>query len=232
MESIYSRTIRLIGEEAFAKLRASTVAVFGVGGVGSYAVEALARSGVGRLVLVDGDTVAPSNLNRQLIAMQSTLGMPKVEACKQRIADIDPETVVETHFCFFDASNADNFDFASYDYVVDAIDRITSKLILAEKCKQAGTPIISSMGAGNKLIPTGFEVADISQTSVCPMAKVMRRELKARGIQGVKAVYSKEEPVKVAKEEGLRKRPPGSVAFVPGVVGLTIAGEVIRELIS
>lgn len=227
----YERTIRLIGQAAFEKLRSSTVAVFGVGGVGSYAVEALARSGVGRIIIIDGDTVAQSNLNRQLIALQSTIGLSKVEACKARIADIDPSIQVETHYCFFDAETADGFDFSRCDYVVDAVDRVTSKLIIAQRCAAAGVPLISSMGAGNKLDPTAFRVADIFATSVCPLARVMRRELKARGISRLKVVYSQEKPQEVPAEEDCRKQSPASIAFVPSVAGLIIAGEVIKELI-
>ncbi|MDD3947675.1 MAG: tRNA threonylcarbamoyladenosine dehydratase [Clostridia bacterium] len=230
MDETFSRTIQLIGETAFAKLRKATVAVFGVGGVGSYTVEALARSGVGRLVLIDGDTVAESNINRQLIALHSTVGKPKVEVCRARIADIDPFIKVETHFCFFDAANTDSFDFCAYDYVVDAVDRITSKLIIIEKCRAAGVAVISAMGAGNKLDATGFRVADIFETSVCPLAKVMRRELRARGIDRLKVVYSQEEPHVVFMGSGA-KQAPASIAFVPSVAGLTIAGEVIKDLI-
>lgn len=230
MDETYSRTVKLIGEDAFARLRASTVAVFGVGGVGSYTVEALARSGIGKLVLADGDVVAESNINRQLIALRSTLGKPKVEVCRDRIADIDPTTEVETHYCYFDADNAADFDFSAYDYVVDAVDRVTSKLIIIEKSIAAAKSVISSMGAGNKLDPARFEAADIFQTSVCPLAKVMRRELRARGIDKLRVVYSTEDPAEPIREPG-RKQSPGSVAFVPSVAGLIIAGEVVKELI-
>lgn len=219
----FSRTKLLLGEEVLIKLSKSRVAVFGVGGVGGYAVEALARSGVGALDLIDGDTVAESNINRQIYALQSTLGRYKVDVAKERIADINPDCSVTAHRLFYLPES--EFDFSVYDYIVDAIDTVTGKLAIIENAKRAGVPVISCMGAGNKLDPTAFEVADISKTSVCPLARVMRRELKKRGIESVKVVYSKEEP---KKSDGV----PASCAFVPSVAGLIIAGEVIKDLIK
>ena len=202
------------------------IAVFGIGGVGGYVVEALARSGVGALDLIDSDKVAPSNLNRQIIATRSTIGRFKVDVAAERIADINPECKVRTFKTFFLPETADQFDFSEYDYVVDAIDTVTGKLALIEKAKAAGVPIISSMGAGNKVNPAAFEVADIYKTSVCPLAKVMRRECKKRGIKSLKVVYSTEEPI-IKPENG---RLPGSVSFVPGAAGLIIAGEVVKDI--
>ena len=204
-------------------LRASHVAVFGVGGVGGFVVEALARSGVGALTLTDRDTVDPTNINRQLIATTDTIGLPKTEAFAARIRNINPDCKVTCHQTFFLPDTADDFDFSLYDYVVDAVDTVTGKLAIIEKARSAGVPVISSMGAGNKLDPTAFRVSDIYKTSVCPLAKVMRRECKKRGIDALKVVYSKEEPAG-------HSRPPGSVAFVPSVAGLILAGEVIRDL--
>ncbi|SDA27369.1 tRNA A37 threonylcarbamoyladenosine dehydratase [Ruminococcus sp. YE71] len=229
MSEQLSRIEALLGEEAVAGLRSKRVAVFGVGGVGGFAVEALARSGIGTLDLIDSDTVALSNLNRQIIALHSTLGQPKVKAAADRIRDIDPEVTVNPHECFFLPENADSFDFTQYDYVIDAIDTVSGKIAIIEKAKAAGVPVISAMGAGNKLDPTAFRVADISKTKVCPLAKVVRYELKKRGITGVKAVYSEEEPKKRTDGE---KRVPASAAFVPSVMGLIIAGEVIKDLIK
>lgn len=229
----YERTKRLLGSDAMGKLHNSKVAVFGIGGVGSYTVEALARSGVGSLVLFDGDCVEESNINRQLIAVRDTIGMPKAEAAKERIKSIDPDTYVEARQMFFSADNVGEIDFSQFTYIVDAIDTVTSKLLLIESAKAAGVPIISCMGAGNKLDPTRFEVADIYKTSVCPLARVMRRELKARGIDSLKVVYSKEEAIKPTEavgEEDKRKKSPGSIAFVPSVAGLIIAGEVIKDI--
>ncbi len=229
MEEQLVRTSFLIGEEGVEKLKNATVAVFGVGGVGGYVVEALARSGVGKLVLIDKDVVSESNINRQIIALHSTIGKYKTEVMRERIADIHPDTVVELHNCFYLPDTRDEFDFSSYDYIVDAVDTVTAKIDLIMMAKQAGKPVISSMGAGNKLDPTRFEVADIYKTSVCPLAKVMRRELKKRNVEHCKVVYSKEEPAKTqAFENG--KAVPGSIAFVPSVVGLIIAGEVIKDL--
>ena len=222
MSEQLSRIEALLGEEAVAGLRSKRVAVFGVGGVGGFAVEALARSGIGTLDLIDSDTVALSNLNRQIIALHSTLGQPKVKAAADRIRDIDPEVTVNPHECFFLPENADSFDFTQYDYVIDAIDTVSGKIAIIEKAKAAGVPVISAMGAGNKLDPTAFRVADISKTKV-------GEELKKRGITGVKAVYSEEEPKKRTDGE---KRVPASAAFVPSVMGLIIAGEVIKDLIK
>lgn len=218
-----SRTEALIGEEAVEILKNAKVAVFGLGGVGGHATEALARSGVGSFVLVDSDKVAMSNLNRQAIATVKTLGMDKTEAMRQRILEINPEACIEVRNCFFLPETADSFDFSQYSYVVDAVDTVTAKIELVMKAQAAGTPIICSMGAGNKLDPTMFKVADIYKTNVCPLAKVMRKELKARGVKHLKVVYSEELPV-------LRRRVPASIAFVPSVAGLILAGEVIKDL--
>lgn len=227
----FARTELLLGGQAMERLAGSRVAVFGVGGVGGFAAEAIARSGVGAIDLIDSDTVALSNLNRQIIALHSTLGRYKVDVMRERILDINPDCRVEVHRCFYLPENKAEFDFTRYSYVVDAVDTVTAKLQLAEQARTAGTPIISSMGAGNKLNPAGFEVADIYQTSVCPLAKVMRRELKKRGIDSLKVVYSREEPI---KPEGARteeeRRTPGSTAFVPSVAGLIIASEVVKDL--
>lgn len=236
----------LIGKEALEKLFVSRVAVFGVGGVGGYVVEALARVGVGNIDLIDNDDINVTNINRQIIALHSTIGRSKVEVAKERILDINPKINVIIHKCFFSPETSSHFDFSKYDYVVDCIDTVTGKLQLVEAAKAAGVPIICSMGAGNKLDPTAFEVADISKTSVCPLAKVMRRELKKRNIKNVKVVYSKEEPV-VSKQKdedeypvvqdasksgnvSRRKSVPGSISFVPSVAGLILAGEVIKDL--
>lgn len=231
----YSRMELLVGAEGLEKLRDSKVAVFGIGGVGSYVAEALARCGVGTLILVDNDQVSLTNLNRQLIALHSTIGQPKTRVMKERIRDIDPDIVVYTYETFFSQETAELFDFSFYDYVVDAVDTVTAKLLLIERADAAGTPVISSMGTGNKLDPGRFEITDISKTSVCPLAKVMRRELKKRGIKKCKVLYSKEEPVKVQSAEetkGTANRPvPGSISFVPGAAGLMIAGAVVRDLL-
>lgn len=231
----FSRLELMLGEEAVAKLKAARVAVFGVGGVGGYVVEALARSGVGTLDLIDDDTVNLTNLNRQIIALHSTLGMHKVDAAKARILDINPDCIVNAHKTFFLPETAAQFDFAQYDYVVDAIDTVSGKIELAVRCQDAGVPLISCMGAGNKLDPTAFVVTDISKTSVCPLARVMRRELKKRGIEHMKVVYSTEpaQPQKGAPDEseaGIRRSVPASNAFVPAVAGLIAAGEVIKTL--
>lgn len=223
--NIFDRTKLLIGEEALQTLKNKRVAVFGVGGVGGFTVEALARSGVGTLDLIDKDVVDETNINRQIIALQSTIGQPKVEVAKARCLDINPDMTVNTHQVFYLPETANQFDFKSYDYVIDAIDTVTGKLQLIEAANEANVPIISSMGAGNKLDPTQFEVADISKTSVCPLAKVMRKELRDRGIEHLKVVYSKEAPIKI------EARSPGSVAYVPSVVGLIIASEVIKDLL-
>ena len=210
MMSIFDRTELLIGEEALQTLKNKRVAVFGVGGVGGYAVEALARTGIGTLDLVDKDVVDETNINRQIIALQSTIGKPKVEVAKERCLDINPEMTINTHQVFYLPDTADEFDFTDYDYVIDAIDTVTGKLQLIEAAKKANVPVISSMGAGNKLNPAEFEVADISETSVCPLAKVMRKELRDRGIESLKVVYSKEAPIKI------EARSPGVCAKCSG----------------
>ncbi|NLG02513.1 MAG: tRNA threonylcarbamoyladenosine dehydratase [Clostridia bacterium] len=238
MKELFSRTELLIGSEGMELLNRSRIAVFGVGGVGGYVVEALARSGVGTLDLFDNDQVCISNLNRQIIATTKTIGMDKVKAAAQRIHEINPDAVVNEHNMFFTPESSDQIDFKCYDYVVDAIDTVTGKIELVMKCKEAGVPVICSMGAGNKLHAEMFEVEDIYKTSVCPLAKVMRKELKARGIKHLKVVYSKEEPMKPVMNEVMRneleqsgKRSiPASNAFVPGVAGLIIAGEVIQDI--
>lgn len=234
MREELSRTGMLIGEEGIDKLQKARVAVFGIGGVGGYVVEALARSGIGTLDLIDNDTVAPSNLNRQIIATHDTVGQLKVDAMKARILSIYPEAVVHTHACFFLPENADDFDFAQYDYVVDAVDTVTAKLEIIMRAKAAGVPVISCMGAGNKLDPTKFEVTDIYKTTMCPLAKVMRKELKKRGVDKLKVVYSTEQALQpvISEESATRRSTPGSIAFVPGVAGLIAAGEVIKDLIK
>ena len=223
MENRFSRTEALLGEQAMEKLKKARVAVFGIGGVGGHVVEALVRSGVGAVDIVDSDKVCLSNLNRQIIATESSIGKYKVDVMKERILDINPEAVVNVHKCFYLPETKDEFDFSQYSYVVDAVDTVTAKIQLVMEAAEAGVPIISSMGAGNKLDPTSFQVADIYKTSVCPLAKVMRRELKKRGIKKLKVVYSREQPV-------VKNAVPASVAFVPSVVGLIIAGEVIKDL--
>lgn len=234
MADQFTRTEMLIGHEKMERLKRARVAVFGIGGVGGYTVEALARSGVGQLDLIDNDKVCLSNINRQIIATHKTIGSYKVDAAKARILDINPDAVVNTYCTFYTPDTAAEFDFTRYDYVVDAIDTVTGKLMLAEQAKKAGTPIISAMGAGNKMDPTAFMVADIGETSVCPLAKVMRRELKKRGIEHLKVVYSREKPLRpisgAEEEASLRRATPGSNAFVPSVAGLIIAGEVIKDL--
>ncbi len=225
MDETFSRTAILLGDKALERLKASRVAVFGIGGVGGHAAEALARSGVGALDLIDHDTVSPSNLNRQIVALRSTVGRKKVEVMAERIADINPNVNVRIHDTFYLPETAHLFDFSAYDYVVDAIDTVTGKIALVEQAKAVGTPIICAMGAGNKTDPTAFRVADISQTKVCPLAKVMRVELRKRGITDVKVVYSEEPPL-VPLQEGA----PGSLAFVPSAAGLMMAGEVVLHL--
>ena len=249
MQNQYSRTQLLLGAEAMEKLHNSRVAVFGIGGVGGYTVEALARSGVGALDLIDDDKVCLTNLNRQIIATRSTVGQYKVDVAAQRIHDIDPDIRVTTHRCFFGPETQDQFDFTQYDYVVDAIDTVTGKLALVMKCKEAGTPIICSMGAGNKMDPTRFEVTDIYKTSVCPLAKVMRTECRKRKIKHLKVVYSKEPAMtpsrmttSAASITASALRHPaqvhpapfgaGSNAFVPSVAGLIIGGEVVKDLVG
>ena len=230
----FSRTELLLGSEAIEKLKNTRVAVFGVGGVGGYAVEALVRSGVGHLDLIDNDQVALTNLNRQIIATMDTIGQDKVEVAKKRILSINPEADVKTYTTFFLPENAHEFDFTQYDYVIDAIDTVSGKIALIEEAQKAHTPIISCMGAGNKLDPTSFEVTDIYKTSVCPLAKVMRHELKKRGIKKCKVLYSKEVPLnpKDSQEETSRRSLPGSIAFVPSAAGLIIGGEVIKDLVK
>ena len=264
MEYQFSRTGLLLGEKAVDYLKDCRVAVFGVGGVGGFTVEALARSGVGTIDIIDNDKVCLSNINRQIIATHKTIGMDKVDVMKERILEINPNAIVNVYKCFFLPETRDEFDFSQYDYVVDAVDTVTAKIELVMACKEADVPIISSMGAGNKLDPTAFEVADIYKTSVCPLAKVMRRELKKRGIKKLKVVYSKEEALtpkplssfgedddiieekEGSMEENAQKKKtveqlddsrntkkratPGSIAFVPSVAGLIIAGEVIKDL--
>lgn len=242
MKEQFERTAMLIGAEKVEKLTNCHVAVFGVGGVGGYVCEALARSGIGKIDLVDMDTVSVSNINRQIIATMSSVGKYKTEVMKERILDINPDIQVTIHNCFFLKDTVDQFEFDQYDYVVDAVDTVTAKLLLVEVCTQKKIPIISSMGAGNKLDPTAFKVADIYKTSVCPLAKVMRKELKNRGIKKLKVVYSEEqaltpqELVDVKAEPGVfnmkKRSTPGSIAFVPSVVGLIIASEVIKDLVA
>ena len=237
----YSRTEFLLGKAAMEKLRRSRVAVFGLGGVGGYAVEALARSGIGALTLVDHDTVSLTNLNRQILATRDTVGKSKAQAAAQRVQSIDPEIQVEALQTFFGPETAEKFDFSQYDYVIDAIDTVTGKLALVAAAKAADTPIICAMGAGNKLDPTAFQVADIYETSVCPLARIMRKECRKRGIDRLKVVYSQEDPIACTLPpddpawaelpEG-RNALPGSCAFVPSVMGLIIAGEVIKDLVK
>lgn len=231
----YSRTEMLLGKEGMLRLRRASVAVFGVGGVGSHCIEALARSSVGRLLLIDNDTVSLTNINRQSIAYHSTVGRYKTEVMKERIRDIDPETQVETWETFVLPDNLEQFFVGPVDYIVDAIDTVSTKIALAELACRRKIPLISSMGTGNKLHPELFEIADIYQTSVCPLCRVMRRELKNRGIPHLKVVYSREKPAAVRNEDEAEKREtgrpvPGSVSFVPPAAGLLMAGEVIREL--
>ncbi len=225
MEDIFSRTELLLGSDNMDKLKKSRVAVFGIGGVGGYVVEALARSGIGTLDLIDDDRVCLTNLNRQIFATRDTVGKYKVDAAKERILSINPEVNVNTYKTFYMPENSSQFDFSLYDYVVDAIDTVTGKIEIICQAEKCGTPVISSMGAGNKMEASLFEVADIYKTSVCPLAKVMRHELKKRGIKSLKVVYSKEVPVS-------HRQIPGSNAFVPGTAGLIIAGEVVKDLCS
>ena len=250
MLNSFSRTELLLGRDAMERLSKARVAIFGIGGVGGYAVEALARSGVGTLDLIDDDKVCLTNINRQIIATTSTIGKYKVDVAEERIKSINPHAVVHTYKTFYMPDTAKEFDFSQYDYVIDAIDTVTGKLLLVEQAEETHTPIISSMGAGNKLDPTAFEVTDINKTSVCPLAKVMRRELKKRGIKKLKVVYSKEKPLTPVDDMAIscgshyvcppgtarsctaRRQIPGSISFVPSVVGLIIAGEVIKDLVG
>lgn len=235
MKEQFLRTAMLLGEEAVEKLRFSRVAVFGLGGVGGYTVEALARAGIGALDLIDNDTISLSNINRQLLATHSTVGLSKVEAARRRVLDINPDCRVALHQVFFNAETADSFDFTGYDYIVDCIDTVTGKLALVEKAVAAGTPIICCMGTGNKLDASAFQVADISKTSMCPLARIMRKELGKRGIKHLKVVYSQEEALMPTgwEEEAAaigKRQIPGSVSFVPGAAGLILAGEVIKDI--
>lgn len=224
------RTQMLLGEEGMERLKKARVAIFGIGGVGGYAVEALARSGIGALALIDHDTVSESNLNRQIIATRQSIGQSKVEAARQRIQSIAPDCEVAVFSCFFLPENADAFDFSQYDYVIDAVDTVAAKIEIILRAQAAGVPVMSSMGTGNKLNPTMLEVADIYETSVCPLARVMRRELRARGVEKLKVVYSKEaprEPLPLAEQDG-RRSVPGSTAFVPPVAGMILAAEAVK----
>ncbi|WP_099467956.1 tRNA threonylcarbamoyladenosine dehydratase [Konateibacter massiliensis] len=246
----FSRTELLLGKEGMDRLENARVAVFGIGGVGGYTVEALARSGVGKFDLIDDDKVCLTNINRQIIATRKTVGKYKVDVMEERILEINPKAVVKKHQCFFLPENVEQFDFDEYDYIVDAVDTVTAKIELVLQAKAHNVPIISAMGAGNKMDPTRFEVADIYKTSVCPLAKVMRRELKKRDIKRLKVVYSKEQPLKPIEDMAIscrsncicppgaerkcteRRAIPGSNAFVPSVVGLILAGEVIKDMIG
>lgn len=236
MSERFARTELLFGKEAMDKLKNARVAVFGVGGVGGYVVEALARSGVGAIDIIDNDTVSVTNINRQIIATTKTIGSYKVDVMRERILEINPDCQVHAFKCFYLPENKDEFDFSKYSYVVDAIDTVTAKIQLAVEAQDKNTPIISSMGTGNKFNPTEFEVADIYKTSVCPLAKVMRKELKKRNVKKLKVVYSKEEPKSPGESGGKEECPkgrrsiPGSTAFVPPVAGLIIASEVIKDL--
>lgn len=232
MSERFSRTELLIGKVGMEKLKNAHVAVFGIGGVGGYVTEALARSGVGKLDLFDNDTVSESNINRQIIATTDTVGRAKVEVMKERVLSINPNIAVNAHQCFYMPDNADDYDFSKYTYIVDAIDTVTAKIELILRAKTAGVPIISSMGAGNKLDAWRFEVEDIYKTTVCPLARTMRRELKKRNVDSLKVVYSKEMPVSAsaADETGVRRSVPGSIAFVPSVAGLIAAGEVVKDI--
>jgi tRNA A37 threonylcarbamoyladenosine dehydratase len=245
----HARTELLLGKDGVATLARARVAVFGIGGVGSYAAEALARAGVGAIDLVDDDVVCLTNLNRQLVALHSTVGKPKIEVMAARIADINPQCIVMPYAMFFDAASAPQFGFAAYDYVLDCIDTVSSKLLLIELCRAAGTPLLSCMGTGNKLDPTRLEVADIYSTETCPLARVMRHELRRRGIPALQVVYSKEPPLTPMEDKAnsckhhcvcppgtkrncaIRRQVPGSVSFVPGTAGLIMAGECVRCLI-
>lgn len=230
-----SRTELLIGGEGIEKLKHSKIAVFGVGGVGGYVVEALARCGVGTFILTDNDVVSVSNINRQIIALHSTIGRQKTEVIKERLFDINPSVNVELHNCFYLPESHDDYNFAEYDYVIDCVDTVSAKIDIILEAGKAGTPVISSMGTGNKLNPQMLEISDIYKTSVCPLARVMRYELKKRGVKNLKVLYSKENPIKVSAplEEGSKRRSiPGSIAFVPAAAGLIIASEVVKDLVQ
>lgn len=234
MAERFARTEILLGKEAMNKLGRAHVAVFGIGGVGGYVVEALARSGIGRLDLIDHDKICVTNLNRQIIALSETIGRYKTDVMKERILSINPDAEVTTYQSFYLPENADDFDLFKYTYVVDAVDTVTAKIELVMRAKQAGIPIISCMGTGNKLDPTQLEIADIYQTSVCPLAKVMRRELRKRGVDSLKTLYSREEPIKLetGTEETTRRALPGSTSFVPPAAGLIIASEVVKDIVQ
>lgn len=234
MKEQFERTGLLLGQKAVEELGQKRVAVFGIGGVGGFVVEALVRSGIGSIDIIDKDTVSVTNINRQLIATHSTIGQSKVHVMKQRILDINPDCKVYVYDCFYLPDTAEQFEFEQYDYIVDAVDTVTAKIELVVQAQKAGVPIISSMGAGNKLDPARFEVTDISKTSVCPLARVMRRELKKRDIFHLKVIYSKEEPMTQKKQssDGSKSVLQGSVAFVPSVAGLMIAGEVIKDIVG
>ena len=232
----FSRTELLLGADGMEKLKRARVAVFGIGGVGGYAIEALARAGIGALDLIDNDVISLTNINRQIIALHSTVGLPKTDVMAARVKDINPECEVRTYQTFYSPDTAEQFDFAQYDYIIDAIDTVTGKLALAVNAQKANTPIISSMGTGNKLDPTAFTVTDIYKTSFCPLARIMRKELRKRGIERLKVVYSQEEaltPEGVTEElpQG-RRSIPGSVSFVPSAAGLILAGEVIKDIVN
>ena len=230
MDERFSRSAALFGKEGMERIFSSHVAVFGIGGVGGHAAEALARCGVGKIDLIDSDTVSVSNLNRQIVALESTVGKYKADVMRDRILDINPSCLVTSHKLFYSAETAESLELEQYDYIIDAIDTVSSKLLLIENAKRHNVRIISSMGAGNKLDPTAFEVADVYKTSVCPLARVMRGELKKRGIRTLKVVYSKEEPRRAVTGEDFGRHAPGSVSFVPSVVGLIIAGEVLKDI--
>lgn len=228
----FFRTAMLLGEGAMEKLSCAHVAVFGLGGVGGHLTEALARSGIGKLTIFDHDTVSESNINRQAAALTSTVGRCKADVLRERCLDINPDMEVIAHRVFYLPENADHYDFSAFDYVADAVDTVTAKLLIIERAKASGVPVISCMGAGNKLDPTAFRVADISETSVCPLARVMRRELKKRGIENVRVVYSTEPALapEYGNADKFRRQTPGSCAFVPSVAGLIMAGEIVRAL--
>lgn len=235
MDGRFSRTERIFGAEGMERLKNSHVAVFGVGGVGSYIAEGLARSGVGHIDLIDSDDVDITNINRQIEALSDTVGRPKAEAMRERILQINPECEVKVHNCFFLPENSDSFDFTRYDYIADAVDTVTAKIELVMKASREDTPIISSMGTGNKLCPAMLEVSDIYKTSVCPLARVMRQELKKRGVKKLKVVYSKEEPIQAAasdEEHAHRRNIPASAVFVPATAGLIIASEIVKDILK
>lgn len=232
MDARFSRTELLLGKEAMEKLNNAHIIIFGIGGVGGFALEALVRSGVGSIDIVDSDVVSESNINRQIYALESTIGKYKVDVAKERIKEINPNVKLNTFTTFYLPETAKEFNFEKYDYIIDAIDTVTGKIDLIVNANKVNTPIISSMGTGNKLDPTKFEVADIYETSVCPLSRVMRRELKERGIKKLKVVYSKEEPIKTNCFDENKKMIPASISFVPSVAGLIIAGEVIKDMIK